>query len=282
MCSKYFAGGKRVKKAVSIILWIFSVVLLLMALALLVTSLLSCAMMLACAVLINPLFHEHVPIKKGLTALLTIGLFIAAFAVLPTQPETVPLRATEVSEEILQVTTEPVAPKSILRELPAEATPLEETSVPLKTELQSPIPTVRPTVAPTATPTETPTMTPTAIPTATPTQKPTPSPTPTPLTKAAPITLSTEITIIDYSESVSRGSYAFIKIQGAPNTDYDCEVEYKSGMSEASGLGVKRSDGNGYVSWKWKVGTRTSLDYTPTIYVSGGGDSISVDFDVTK
>ena len=260
------------KKAVSIILWIFSAVLLLMALSLLVTCLLSCAMMLACAVLINPLFHEHVQIKKGLTALLTIGLFIAAFAVLPTQPETVPLRATEVSEEILQVTTEPVAPKSILRELPAEATPLDETIVPLKTELLSPTPTVRTTVAPTATPTETPTATPTA----TPTQKP------TPLTKAAPITRSTEITIIDYSESVSRGSYAFIKIKGAPNTDYDCEVEYKSGMSEASGLGVKRSDSNGYVSWKWKVGTRTSLDYTPTIYVSGGGDSISVDFDVTK
>lgn len=268
------------KKAVSIILWIFSVVLLLMALALLVTSLLSCALMLACAVLINPLFHEHVQNKKGLTALLTIGLFIAAFAVLPTQPETVPLRATEVSEEILQVTTEPVAPKSILRELPAEATPLDETSVPLKTEFLSPTPTVIPTVTPTATPTATPTMTPTATPTATPTQKPTP--TPTPLTKAAPVTRSIEITIIDYSESVSRGSYAFIKIQGAPNTDYDCEVEYKSGMSEASGLGVKQSDGNGYVSWKWKVGTRTSLDYTPTIYISGGGDSISVDFDVTK
>jgi len=267
-----------VKKAVSIILWIFSVVLLLMALALLVTSLLSCAMMLACAVLINPLFHEHVQIKKGLTALLTIGLFIAAFAVLPTQPETVPLRATEVSEEILQVTTEPVAPKSILRELPAEATPLDETSVPLRTELLSPTPTVIPTVTSTATPTAT--LTATATPTATPTQKPTP--TATPLTKAAPVTRSTEITIIDYSESVSRGSYAFIKIQGAPNTDYDCEVEYKSGMSEASGLGVKQSDGNGYVSWKWKVGTRTSLVYTPTIYVSGGGDSISVDFDVTK
>ena len=268
------------KKAVSIILWIFSVVLLLMALALLVTSLLSCVMMLSCAVLINPLFHEHVPIKKGLTVLLIIGLFITAFAVLPTQPETVPLRATEVSEEILQATTEPVSPKSILRELPAEATPLDETIVPLKAELLSPTPTVIPTITPTATPTATPTMTPTATPTATPTQKPTP--TATPLTKAAPVTRSTEITIIDYSESVSRGSYAFIKIQGAPNTDYDCEVEYKSGMSEASGLGVKQSDSNGYVSWKWKVGTRTSLDYTPTIYVGGGGDSISVDFDVTK
>ena len=53
-------------------------------------------------------------------------------------------------------------------------------------------------------------------------------------------------------------------------------------MSTADGLGIKQSDGNGIVSWKWKVGSRTSLDYTPTIYIDGGGDSISVDFEVVK
>ena len=90
------------------------------------------------------------------------------------------------------------------------------------------------------------------------------------------------ITILEYSDTVKRGSYAYIKIQGAPNTDYDCEVEYKSGMSTADGLGTKQSDGNGIVTWKWKVGSRTSLDYTPTIYIDGGGDSTSADFDVVK
>ena len=53
-------------------------------------------------------------------------------------------------------------------------------------------------------------------------------------------------------------------------------------MSSAKGIGVKRSDGDGIVSWRWKVGTKTSLDYSPTIYIDGGGDSISVQFDVTK
>ncbi len=79
-----------------------------------------------------------------------------------------------------------------------------------------------------------------------------------------------------------RGSYAFIEIQGAPNTDYTCEVQYKTTMSNADGLGTKRSDGNGNVSWKWKVGSRTSLDYMPTIYIDGGGDSVSVEFEVTE
>ena len=88
--------------------------------------------------------------------------------------------------------------------------------------------------------------------------------------------------ILDYSDTVSRGEYAFIKIQGAPNTEYDCEVEYKTTMSNASGLGTKRSDSDGIVSWRWKVGTRTSLDYMPTIYIEGGGESTSVQFEVIK
>ena len=87
---------------------------------------------------------------------------------------------------------------------------------------------------------------------------------------------------MDYSETVRRGARAFIEIQGAPNTEYTCDVEYKSGPSTADGLGTRTSNGEGIVRWSWKVGSRTSLDYTPTIYISGGGDSISVDFEVTQ
>lgn len=87
---------------------------------------------------------------------------------------------------------------------------------------------------------------------------------------------------MEYSDVVSRGDKAYIKIHGEPSTDYTCEVEYKSGPSTADGLGTKRSDANGLVKWSWKVGTRTSLNYTPTITISGGGDSVSVDFEVTE
>ena len=58
------------KKALSVVFWIFSVMLCLMALALLSSSALSCVLLLACAVLINPIFIEKVQLKKGLTALL--------------------------------------------------------------------------------------------------------------------------------------------------------------------------------------------------------------------
>lgn len=266
------------KKAIKTILWIFSLMFLLMSLLMLIVSVLSCAMMLGCAVLLNPLFIERVPLKKGMTALLVIGLFIGSIAVVPPKETDPPQRAVENAEEIRQITKEPTATNDELRIIPNNASPVQNPDTIMLTPSVSP--TMSPT--PTATPTPVPTATPTPAPTDTPKPTGKPTPTPSPVTKAAPVTRLAGITILDYSDSVSRGSYAFIKIQGAPNTDYDCEVEYKSGMSEASGLGVKRSDGNGIVSWKWKVGSRTSLDYTPTIYIDGGGDSVSVDFEVTK
>jgi len=294
MFVSFCGGGIGLKLAIRIVLWVFSIVLALMALALLSGSVLSCALLLGCAVLINPLFIERIGLKKGLTALLAIGLFIAAVAVFPTNQTTAAVQTSETTQAVRQVLEATSTPQEQLREISADnpsadATEVLETTnlataTPLITPTSTPEPTPKPTAKPTAKltpePTATPKPTPTQKPTPTPTEEPTPTPKPT--TKAAPVTRSTGITIVDYSDTVSRGSYAFIKIQGAPDTDYDCEVEYKSGMSEASGLGTKRSDGNGNVSWKWKVGSRTSLDYTPTIYIDGGGDSVSVDFEVTK
>ena len=271
------------KKALAVVFWIFSVVLCLMALALLSESALSCVLLLACAVLINPIFIEKIQLKKGLTALLTIGLFIASIAVFPSKsapaaasadaaiPASLETKIEATAEATAETTSKPE-----LKELVGSASAGKKASNRVIESVQTEelteakpatqAPTERPTASPAPTPTPTPTPTKTLKPTATP----------------KPVTRSVGITILDYSDTVSRGSYAYIKIQGAPNTDYDCEVEYKSGMSTADGLGTKRSDGNGNVSWKWKVGSRTSLDYTPTIYIDGGGDSISVDFDVVK
>ena len=234
-----------------------------MALALLSSSALSCAMLLGCAVLINPIFIEKVQLKKGLTALLAIGLFIGSVAAFPSTEQDA--AQPEQSFQAIQVESEGDKQSSdVIRSLGEEPAPTS--AIQITNEPETPTPTIAPTVTPTVTPTQTP--------------KPTETPKPTPTPK--PVTRSVGITILDYSDTVGRGEYAYIKIQGAPNTDYDCEVEYKSGMSTAEGLGVKQSDGNGKVSWKWKVGSRTSLDYTPTIYIDGGGDSISVDFEVVK
>ena len=65
------------KKALAVVFWIFSVVLCLMALALLSESALSCVLLLACAVLINPLCLERMSRKKRIYAVLSgIGLWI--------------------------------------------------------------------------------------------------------------------------------------------------------------------------------------------------------------
>ena len=267
------------KKALAVVFWIFSVVLCLMALALLSESALSCVLLLACAVLINPIFIEKIQLKKGLTALLTIGLFIASIAVFPSNSTPAAASADAAIPASLEATAKAIAEvtsKPELKELVGSASAGKVAS---NREVES-IQAEESTAAKPATqaPTEQPTATPKPAPTPTPPPTKTPKPTATP----KPVTRSVGITILDYSDTVSRGSYAYIKIQGAPNTDYDCEVEYKSGMSTADGLGTKRSDGNGNISWKCKVGSRTSLDYTPTIYIDGGGDSISVDFDVVK
>ena len=275
--------GFPVKKALTIVFWIFSVVLCLMALALLSESALSCVLLLACAVLINPVFIEKIQLKKGLTALLAIGLFIASVAVYPANSAPAAARADEAIPASLETTIEATSEatsKPELKELVGSASAGKDAP---NREIES-IQTDEPTEAQpaTQTPTEAPTATPTPMPTPTKTPKPTATPTPIPTATPKTVTRWMGITILDYSDTVSRGSYAYIKIQGAPNTEYDCEVEYKSGMSTADGLGTKQSDGNGIVSWKWKVGSRTSLDYTPTIYIDGGGDSISVDFEVVK
>lgn len=279
------------KKAFSIIFWVFSVMFCLMALALLSSSALSCALLLGCAVLINPIFIEKVQLKKSLTALLTIGLFIASVAVFPASEKAAAAKPEQsissIQKDSPQI-TEALRSYDALQATSNDQTGLSEVDKSVQilnsTETPSPTPTPTKTPKPTATPMPTatpkPTPTKTPKPTATPTPKPTKTPKPTATPK--PVTRAVGITILDYSDTVGRGEYAFIKIQGAANTDYDCEVEYKSGMSTAEGLGVKQSDGNGNVSWKWKVGSRTSLDYTPTIYIDGGGDSISVDFDVVE
>ncbi len=263
------------KKAFAVVFWLFSAALALMALALLSASVLSGTLLLCCAVLINPVFIEKIQLKKGLTALLAIGLFIASIAVFPSDNSSA---AQSLAEEnpvaragLAEAEGTLPAPEETASGVTRGLQPIEETQEPNAT-IQ-----ITPTMIPNATPTQNPTPTLTQTPNPTPTPTKTPKPTPT----SAPMTRSVGITIVDYSASVRRGAYAFIEILGAPNTDYTCDVEYKSGNSDAAGLGTKRSDANGKVSWRWKVGPRTSLNYIPTIYIDGGGDSISVDFEVT-
>ena len=259
-----------------IILWFLSVVMGIFALAFFTAGALPGLLMLAGAVLLNPIFIGAVRLKKGLTALLVIALFIASVAVLPEQAETNPAQATEVENEET-VSKEQSKEQSALQLIQAGVVQPENNQISTSTARAA---TVESAVQPTQTPTLEPTST--QKPTPKPTSTTAPTPTPTQRAKAATKARSAGIVVIDYTDVVGRGERASIKIQGEPNTAYTCNVEYKSGLSTAEGLGEKQSDAEGYVSWSWKVGSKTSLDYKPTIMISGGGDSISVSFEVVK
>ena len=286
--------GNALKIGFRIVFWVLSLALAFMALALFFGGVLPGLLMLSAAIVINPLFLEGIQLKKGLTALLVIGLFITAFAVLPAVSETegdedaAAVNANTNSIQSFNVRNdEGIEQKEtfLKANLVEDSYENEITLGPTIMPTNAPTPSPTPSSTPTATPTATPTPKPTATPTATPTLKPTATPKPTVLptpTEAITRSKAIGITILDYSDSVGRGERAFIEIQGAPNTDYTCDVEYKSGPGTADGLGTKQSDSEGVVRWTWKVGSRTSLDFTPTIYISGGGDSVSVDFEVTK
>ena len=90
---------------------------------------------------------------------------------------------------------------------------------------------------------------------------------------------SDDIQFISYPTTVGRNETASVKIKGKPNTVYSITVYYPSGPSKASGLNDKQSDENGYVSWSWKIGGRTSKG-SHEIVVEGGGDTQSISFNV--
>ena len=64
--------------------------------------------------------------------------------------------------------------------------------------------------------------------------------------------------IVSVTSPVSPGAYATLEARAPPRALCTIAVYYKSGRSTASGLGPKQADNNGYASWTWKVGTRTT------------------------
>lgn len=88
-----------------------------------------------------------------------------------------------------------------------------------------------------------------------------------------------DIVFLSYPEYANRNEKVHVKIKGEPYTEYNVTVSYSSGVSTAEGLYSKTSDSEGYVTWSWKVGGRTSFGRYP-ITVSGGGSTETVYFRV--
>lgn len=94
-------------------------------------------------------------------------------------------------------------------------------------------------------------------------------------------TTNAKIEVVSYSNSVQRNATASVKIKGKPNTRYSITVIYSSGPSEAAGLYPKISDSNGYVTWNWRIGGRTSFGTYPII-IEGESDSKTIYFSVVS
>ena len=87
--------------------------------------------------------------------------------------------------------------------------------------------------------------------------------------------------IITEPGTIQRGSTATVTICAEPNTEYHITVYVKSGQSEANGLEAKTSDGAGYVSWSWKVGSRATGG-TYRIVISGCGETKTLEYTILE
>ena len=98
---------------------------------------------------------------------------------------------------------------------------------------------------------------------------------------AQPMQQETVLQFVTWPETVSGGEASTVTIQGKPNTAYTIQVYYKSGPSSAKGLEETVSDGDGYVTWTWKVSKNTTPgDFK--IVVTGGGETVEVPFSVVE
>ena len=87
-----------------------------------------------------------------------------------------------------------------------------------------------------------------------------------------------KIKFIDFPSVFYRNEIVTITIQGKPNTEYNLRIRYKTAWSTASGLGVKISDSEGYVSWTFKVGGRATEGYSPLMRIEGNGEVFETEF----
>lgn len=94
---------------------------------------------------------------------------------------------------------------------------------------------------------------------------------------AAPSTAVAKVRLVKVTSPVRAGSFAVLTAAVSPNAKCSIKVSYKSGPSRAQGLSPKRSVG-GRVSWRWKVGTRTTSGRWPILVSCGRSGSLRTSF----
>ena len=94
-----------------------------------------------------------------------------------------------------------------------------------------------------------------------------------PASKPAP--LPVRITFPAGPASGHPGQVATLGAHYTPGVLCTIVVHYKSGPSKAQGLGAKRTDGSGNVSWSWIIGTNTTHGQWPITVTCGSASAQS-------
>jgi hypothetical protein len=91
------------------------------------------------------------------------------------------------------------------------------------------------------------------------------------------------VKFVSVRSPVPHGGLGLVTIQTKPQTLCTITVTYKSGPSKAAGLIPKTADGQGRITWTWKVGTRTTPGVWPITVECGQGDitRVRTSFEVT-
>ena len=94
--------------------------------------------------------------------------------------------------------------------------------------------------------------------------------------------VETTLTLDDASAQVIAGDGAHVRVYGRAGEQYRIKVYLKSGASSAKGLEPKIADGDGLITWEWKVSSRTTPgDYRIVIErISDERDAIELPFTV--
>jgi hypothetical protein len=92
-------------------------------------------------------------------------------------------------------------------------------------------------------------------------------------TTSAPVTAANSIGVVSLTSPISAGGKAQLTIQTVPGAACSITVYYKSGASQAAGLGPQTADASGIVSWSWKVGPSTTHGIWRIVVQSKSGES---------
>ena len=99
------------------------------------------------------------------------------------------------------------------------------------------------------------------------------------------IPLELSISVISLTSPIKPGANATLQIQTTPGADCTITVHYKSGPSQAAGLGSQFANSNGIATWSWKVGSRTTPGVWEIVVAArheGQTETLTIPFEVKK